>query len=197
MNQPIPLRNLLCVGLCILAVSGCRSAPTRLHSLRTMPAQAIVPYAGPAVRVDAVHLPADMDRAEITTQSAAGGLTIHELDHWAASLPRMAQQTLTADLVARLPPGKVILAPLDKSDHALGLNVVILRSGSDAKGAVFVASWQASADNASTRSGDLVTLELDAAGTPGEVVNRLSELLAQLADRIAVQLAQSAGSSSP
>jgi uncharacterized protein len=194
MNQPIPLRNLLCVGLCILAVSGCRSAPTRLHSLRTLPAQVIVPYTGPAVRVDAVHLPADMDRAEITTQSAAGGLTIHELDHWAASLPRMAQQTLTADLVARLPPGKVILAPLDKPDHALGLNVAILRSGSDAKGAVFVASWQASADNASTRSGDLVTLASDAAGTPSEVADRLSELLAQLADRIAAQLAQSAAS---
>ena len=197
MNQPIPLRNLLYVGLCILAISGCRSAPTRLHSLRTLPAQVTMLYAGPAVRVDAVHLPADMDRAEITTRSAAGDLTIHELDHWAASLPRMAQQTLTADLVARLPPGKVILAPLDKPDHALGLNVVILRSSSDAKGAVFMASWQASADNAPTRSGDLVTLESDAAGTPSEVADRLSELLSQLADRIAAQLGQSAGSSSP
>ncbi|HSZ09325.1 MAG TPA: ABC-type transport auxiliary lipoprotein family protein [Steroidobacteraceae bacterium] len=197
MNQPIPLRNLLCAGLCILAISGCRSAPTRLYSLRTVPAQVTVLYAGPAVRVDAVHLPADMDRAEITTQSAAGEITIHELDHWAASLPRMAQQTLTADLIARLPPGKVILAPLDKPDHAMGLNVVILRSGSDAKGAVFVASWQANAGNASTRSSDLVTLESDAAVTPSEVANRLSELLAQLADRIAAQLGQSAPSSSP
>jgi uncharacterized lipoprotein YmbA len=197
MNQPIRPRNLLCVGLCILAISGCRSAPTRLHSLRTVPAQGTVSYAGPAVRIDAVHLPADMDRAEITTQSAAGDITIHELDHWAASLPRMAQQTLTADLVARLPPGKVILAPLDKPDRALGLNVVILRISSDAKGAVFVASWQAGAGNASTRSSDLVTLESDTAGTPSEVANRLSELLAQLADRIAAQLAQSAASSSP
>jgi uncharacterized protein len=197
MNQPIPLRNLFGMGLCILAISGCRSAPTRLHSLRTLPAQVVVLYAGPAVRIDAVHLPADMDRAEITTQSAAGDLTIHELDHWAASLPRMAQQTLTADLVERLPPGKVILAPLDKPERALGLNVVILRSSSDAKGAVFVASWQASAGNAAARSGDLVTLEWDAAGTPSEVANRLSELLARLADRIAAQLAQSAASSSP
>jgi len=154
MSHQIRLRNLLCVGLCVLVLAGCRSATTRLHSLSMLPpAQGAVLYAGPAVRVDAVHLPADMDRAEITTRSATGGLAIQEFDHWSAPLPKMAQQTLAADLVARLPPGKVILAPLDKPDGALGLNVVILRFSTDVNGAVFVASWQASAGRRRIRNG--------------------------------------------
>ncbi len=190
MKQPIRLRNLLYMGFCMLAVGACSSAPTRLYSLHPVPARGTVSYSGPAVRVEVVHLPADMDRAEIVTQSTSGDLVIHELDHWAASLPRMAQQTLTADLVARLPPGKVILAPLDKPDGALGLNVVILRSGNDSRGAIFVASWQAGAGPASVGSGDVVTLESAAAGTPGELASRLSELLAELADRIAARLAR-------
>src|SRR6202162_1251305 len=198
MSHQIRLRNLLCVGLCVLVLAGCRSATTRLHSLSMLPpAQGAVLYAGPAVRVDAVHLPADMDRAEITTRSATGGLAIQEFDHWSAPLPKMAQQTLAADLVARLPPGKVILAPLDKPDGALGLNVVILRFSTDVNGAVFVASWQASAGKTPSSGGELVTLKSDTAGTAGEVAKRFSELLAQLADRIAAQLAGSPASSSP
>src|ERR1700689_5475561 len=129
MKDRIRRRGVLCVGLCVLAIGGCRSAPTRLYSLSMLPAsQAKVPYAGPPVRVDAVHLPAETDRVEITTQMATGGLEIHEFDHWAAPLSKMARQTLTADLIARLPPGTVIFPSLHQAQRALGLNVASLSS---------------------------------------------------------------------
>jgi uncharacterized lipoprotein YmbA len=188
MKHSTRLGRLFCAGLCVLTLAACRSATTRLHSLSALTgAQTTVNYAGPAVRVDAVHLPAEMDRAEIVTQSAGGGLAVQEFDHWAAPLSKMTQQTLTADLVARLPRGKVILAPLDKPDGALGLNVVILRFSADSHGVQFVANWQVSAGKVPA-GGDLVTLKSDAASTAEEVVNRFNELLAQLADRIVAQL---------
>jgi uncharacterized lipoprotein YmbA len=181
------------MGMCVLGLGACRSAPTRLYSLSALPAsQGEVPYTGPPVRVDAVHLPAETDRVEITTQMAAGGLEIHDFDHWAAPLSKMARQTLTADLIARLPPGKVILAPLDKAESALGLDVAILQVSTDSGGLrQFVASWQVSRGRASAGGGDLVTLKSHPAATAGEVAQSFSELLAQLADRIAAKLAAS------
>jgi uncharacterized lipoprotein YmbA len=147
-----------------------------------------VRYAGPPVRVDAVHLPADMDRAEITTRAATGRLEIHEFDHWGAALSKMARETLTADLITRLPPGKVIIPPLDKPDGTLGLNVVILQFSPDPNGPRFAASWEASTGRSSPSESYLITLKSANADTPSEVANSLSELLAQLADRIATQL---------
>jgi uncharacterized lipoprotein YmbA len=169
-----------------------------LHSLIVLPsAQGAVRYAGPAVRVDAVHLPAEMDRAEITTQTAAGRLKMDEFDHWAAPLSKMARETLTADLINRLPSGKVIVAPLDKPDGALGLNVVLLHFSPDPSGPQWVVSWQVSDGGSSTSESNLITLTSGPTDTPSEVAGSLSELLAQLADRIATRLTGSATSASP
>ena len=82
MKHSSRLGGLFCAGLCVLTVAACRSATTRLHSLNALPGpQAMVRYAGPAVRVDAVHLPVEMDRAEIITQSANKDPAIQEFDH--------------------------------------------------------------------------------------------------------------------
>ena len=88
-----------------------------------------------------VDLPPELDRSEITTLTASGEIEIHELDQWAAPLSKMARQTLTADLITRLPPGKVVVAPLDKPAGALGLNVVILEYNPESAGLKFAASW--------------------------------------------------------
>jgi uncharacterized lipoprotein YmbA len=198
MNRPNRLRDLLCIGLSVLALSACRSGATRLHSLIILPsAHGIVRYTGPQVRVDAVHLPADMDRAEITTRTAAGRLEIHDFDHWGAPLSKMARETLAADLITRLPSGKVIVAPLEKPEGALGLNVVILQFSPDSVGPRFLASWQANAGRSSAGESKLITLKSDPADTPSEVASSLSELLAQLADHIATQLSTSETSPSP
>jgi uncharacterized lipoprotein YmbA len=186
--------RLLCVASSVLVLGACRSAPTRLHSLTILPSQGSMRYAGPPVRVDAVHLPAEMDRTEITTSVAGGGVEIHELDHWAAPLSKMARETLTADLITRLPSGKVVVAPLDKPDGALGLNVVILQFTPDPSGPQFLASWQASASKSGS-PGDLITIKSRSAETPAEVAAGVSELLAHLADAIAAQLARSASPS--
>jgi hypothetical protein len=172
----------------LLVLGACRSGPTRLHSLLILPPpDGSVPYSGPPVRVDAVHVPAELDRAEIITPMAGGGFKIHELDHWAAPLSTLARQTLTADLITRLPPGRVIVAPLDKPDGTLGLSVAILQFTRDSGGPQFVAGWQAGTSPAG--ESHLITLRSDAADTPSEVADRFSDMLAQIAERIATQLA--------
>jgi uncharacterized lipoprotein YmbA len=104
-------------------------------------ASAIAPYVGPALRVDSVHVPPSMDRIEITTERAPGEFRINDLDHWAAPLARLARQTLTADLVLRLPAGRVIFPHLDKTQGAIGISVDILAFSAGAKGARLEASW--------------------------------------------------------
>ena len=198
MNRGIRLRLLICVGLFTAALGACRSAPTRLHTLNSLPSlRGPMRYSGPPVRVDAVHVPPEIDRAAIITRMGTDESKIHELDHWAAALSKLARQALTADLITRLPSGKVIIAPLEKPAGALGLKVVILQSSPGPGGAQFVASWQTSAEKSSVSDTHIVRLRLNPADTPDEVVARFSELLAELADRIAAQLSDGAAPPSP
>jgi uncharacterized lipoprotein YmbA len=187
----------VCAAFCVVALGACRSLPTRLHTLSVLPpAQGASPYTGPALRVAGVQMPAATDRTEITTPLLRGGLDVHDLDHWAAPLHQLARETLSADLIARLPPGKVMLAPRGLSNDALNLNVVILPFVAEAHGSQFVASWHLTGDDGAVTGvgSDLVMLECAPVTSASEVPERFSELLGQLADRIAAQLAVSAPS---
>jgi uncharacterized lipoprotein YmbA len=189
MNHRLRLSGLVGAATLLVAFGACSSAPTRLHALSSLtPTHGAVAYAGPPVRVDAVHLPPDMDRSEITTRTDAGGIEIHDLDLWAAPLSKLARQTLTADLIARLPSGKVVVAPLDKPEGALGLNVVILEFSRNATGVQWVASWQASAGGSSSGENHLITLDTGVARTPSAVADRISKALAEIADDVAARL---------
>jgi uncharacterized lipoprotein YmbA len=186
---------LVCAGFCVVALDACRSVPTRLYTLSVLsPVQGASPYAGPALRVASVELPAETDRTEITTPLARGGLDIHDFDHWAAPLGQMARETLSADLIARLPPGKVVLAPLDASTDALNLKVVILPFVAEPHGTQFVAGWELTSGDGAATGADLVMLQSAPVTSASDVPDRFSELLGQLADRIAAQLADSAPS---
>jgi uncharacterized lipoprotein YmbA len=55
-----------------------------------------------------VHIPPALDRIEILSEVAPGEFKVNDLDHWVAPLGPVARQTLTADLIARLPQGRVI-----------------------------------------------------------------------------------------
>jgi len=171
-----------------LGLAGCSSVPTRIFTLYPIAPATRSAYSGPAIRVDAVHMPVALDRIEVVSDVTPGELRISDVDHWSAPLAQQARQTLSADLLARLPPGNVVFPHLAKPDGALGLTVEVLEFTSDHTGATLQASWVIAADQPIMRG----TAQLHTAQLPGGAIataNALSNLLGELADRIVAQLA--------
>jgi uncharacterized lipoprotein YmbA len=187
-------RELALVGLILFAaaLSSCRSAPTRMYTLRPIPPdKATAAYEGPPIRVNGVHLPAEIDRIQVTTQVSPREFKIHELDDWAAPPGRLARQAFTEDLVARLPPGKVMLPNLLPAPDERTLSVEILEFTAAADGGHLVASWQFAVEGkAAGPASGIVKLQSNCTpGAPAQWADCLSVLLAQLSDRVAADLA--------
>jgi uncharacterized lipoprotein YmbA len=174
-------------GLLTLLLTACQSAPTRIYTLYSVPpTSTITPYTGPAIRVDAVHVPPALDRIEVVSDIAPGELKVSDLDHWSAPLAQVAKQALSADMVARLPSGRVIFPNLSKPEGTLGVNVDILYFRVDTSGADLEASWIITARNPDTGS-RRGTRRFHRGGSGADAratADALSALLAQLADQI-------------
>jgi len=181
----------MAAGLLGLLLTSCQSAPTRIYTLYAVaPAAPISSYAGPAVRVDAVHVPPALDRIELVSDIAPGELKVSDLDHWSAPLGQIARQALSADMVTRLPSGRVIFPHLAKPEGALGVSVDILEFGTGTNGAHLEASWIITPTNpeAVTHRGT-GRFRGDPSGADATATaHALSTLLAQLADQIVAQL---------
>ena len=181
------------IGCAVTVTLGaCHSAPTRIYSLDpAVPTTRIDSYQAPALRVDALNVPASWDRIEILSVSAAGELQINDFDHWSAPLAQIARQTLSDDLDQRLPSGSVVYPRLPKPIGALGLVVDILEFTVVGSQASMRASWliiPASGSQSAKRSvaslhGAMTSTE------PATMAHAWSELIGQLADRIAADAA--------
>ena len=179
---------------CAVAVTlgSCHSAPTRIYTLDpAVPATRIDTYQAPALRVDTLNVPAGWDRIEILSLSTVGKLQISDFDHWSAPLAQIARQTLSDDLDRRLPSGSVIYPRLPKSSAALGIDVDILEFTLDASQASMRASWlivppvgsQSAKRSVASLQGAMTSTE------PAAIAHAWSELIGQLADRIAADAA--------
>ena len=172
----------------VVALGACRSGATRIYTLETAaPASHVDVYRAPPLRVDILNVPVSWERTEILRLTAAGPLQISDFDHWAAPLSQMARQTLSEDLDQRLPSGSVIYPRLPKPIEALGVDVDILDFHVVASQATMRASWTI------VPSGDAQAAKRSAAelhssmssDEPSAVVQAWSDLIGQLADRIA------------
>jgi uncharacterized lipoprotein YmbA len=190
-------RAMILPGSMLVAVTltACRSAPTHIFTLEPVPPPSVSgTYGGPPIHVDAVHVPPGLDRTEIVSSAAPGELEIHDLDQWPAALGEVARQALTADLIARLPPDRVIFPRLPKPAGARGLTVDVLEFKTDPSGATLQAAWVLSegpGQPAGTPGGGELSAVLHTAhsGTGAAATARaLSDLLAKLADRIVASL---------
>ena len=171
-----------------VALGGCRSASTRIYSLGPVaPTSRIDGYRAPALRIDTLSVPASWDRTEILALSAAGTLQIRDFDQWAAPLAQMARQILSDDLDQRLPPGSVIFPRLPKPSGALGANVDILDFSIVAAQASIRASWiiVPSGDPQGTKRSTAELHSSMSSEDPAAVAHAWSDLIGQLADRIA------------
>jgi len=188
------VRTIGWVAGCAVAVAlgGCRSASTRIYTLgAAAPVSHIDFYHAPALRIDTLNVPASWDRIEILTSSSAGTLQISDFDHWAAPLAQMARQALSDDLDQRLPSGSVIYPRLPKPSGALGVNVDILDFNIVASQASMRASWiiAPSGDAPGAKRSAAELRSSMSSEDPAAVAHAWSDLIGQLADRIAADAA--------
>ena len=180
-------------GMVSLALCACHSAPTRIHTLEpAAPAARVASYQAPPLRIDAVHVPLGWDRLEILSPTGGGELKIDDFDRWSAPLAQLVRQVLSGDLETRLPPGMVVYPHLPKPAAALGINVDILEFNLDSSQGSMSVGWSiAPAGGSQGSRRDVALLHTPVTNSdPAAVALAWSNLLGQLADRIAADAAQ-------
>lgn len=190
-----PHWRLLLVAAAAATLSACgHSPPTQLFVLNSQPPAARTPYGGPPIQVRAVHLPPQFDRPDIISDSASGAVKTRTFAQWAAPVGELAQNTLTADLTARLPEGKVIFPDAPTPPGAVLLSVDVLEAHISGGGGTAQASWSVltpgprpGAPSAVTSHAARLSVEARGAG-PAADAEALGRLLAMLADQIARNL---------
>ena len=180
------------VPLLALMLGACAGAQTRFYTLQptSPPAQTRAAYVGPPMRIDAVHIPASLDRPELVRDEGGDRFTVSDNDHWAAPVGELLRRVLTQDLAAVLPPDKVIFPDAPKLPGSQGLVVDILSITPSSDGVVMQASWTVlPAPRGSVARQRSVTLMVPSAraGVQGNATE-LSALAGQLAAAIARDL---------
>jgi uncharacterized lipoprotein YmbA len=184
-SRPIPI---LIAGALILAACG-HSPPSRFFTLDAAPpahpARTQAPVA--PVQLDAVHIPAAVDRLEMVTETGPARVQISGQDRWAAPLGEMMRRTLAQDLASRLPRGAFVFPEAPRPQGTRGLVITVLQLKASPDGRVALQANWSLLDSGSSRAAGGDNLSLSAAGGPGAQgqAQALSAVLGQLADRIA------------
>lgn len=184
----------------VLALAACgHSPPTRYFSLDAVPSRAPLATAGaapramPAVQLGAVRVPAALDRPEVVARDAAHRLSVREDDHWGAPLGQMMRRALAQDLLARLPPGAFVLpdAPAPDGTRGIVVTVLDLRASHDGR-LTLEGSWTLTAGQPAKAvlMQDVALSEPMSSDDSPAIADALSRVIGQLADRIALSLAQ-------
>jgi uncharacterized lipoprotein YmbA len=142
------------------------------------------------VRVEAVHIPAELDRIELVRETAHGEFEVNDRDQWMTPLGQGIREALTIDLAARLPPGRVIFPHLARPPGMIGLSVDLLDFEADRLGVEIHVSWLGATDGPPPRSlGGARVLQTSLSG-PGSrsMASAMSALVAELADTIVEDL---------
>lgn len=177
-----------------LALSACAGSPsTRYFTVAAASGSSPAPahYAGPPVEVRQVQVPPAFDRLEMVRERGPGQLEVLDFDHWAAPLGRLARQALTEDLAARLASGQVVVPGAAWPGPRAVLTVDILSFANRDGSAVMSLSWtlQPPADRAGPALASTLQLRTPAGAGAAADARAWSELMGQLADRIAERLA--------
>jgi hypothetical protein len=199
-RAPVALKTLafrlaaIVVALVGATMTGCGHSPP-IHYV-TLNA---VPVDGPRVTAEiqpvqltAVHIPAELDRPEVVTQLSPNRLAVDDTDRWGAPLAQMMRRTLAQDLMTRLPAGSFVLPDAPAPSGTRTLVVTVLDSEADANGTLTLqAAWTLLAVHpARTTLTQQATLksEMTDRNAPAQAA-ALSHILGQLADRIAMSIA--------
>ena len=190
-----PLKLALSAVL-LLALTACAGASTRFYNLQPTsgPGGARSAYAGPAFRIDAVHIPASLDRPELVRELSGDRFVVSDNDHWAGPLGELFRRVLTQDLAARLPVDAVVYPDAPKPAGVGGLVVDILDVTPLSGGVVMDVSWTLLPSQGRTGQNGTPalmrqrTLRLSTPSVGGSVSGNAMELSA-LADQLAAKIA--------
>ena len=190
------LRSFAVIAALGTALGACASASTRFYTLDALaPAGVdILPYAGPPIRIDAVHVPPAFDRVELVQETSANRFTISDNDHWAAPLDGLLRRVLTQGVAARLPSGKVIFPDSPKPIDTSSVVVDILALSPSSAGMVMDVGWTVSLSHAPGSSPSPqplhhMTLRLTTPATGAGVSGDAAEISA-LADQLSNAIAR-------
>src|SRR5579885_655018 len=178
----------LAVILIVCGVAACGSSPpTHFFTLMPVaPAGHVNPAPPFPVQVNAVHIPAVLDRNEMVRETGSNSLSISEQDRWGAPLGEMARNVLARDLAQRMPPGTVIFPEAPAPQSAAHLVVTIEKFGEDPDGRVRLAGSWALMRGQPDKT--IVQRDIDLAGkaagaSAAAQAAGMSQLLARLADQ--------------
>lgn len=187
-------RNAAIVLLSLL-VAGCGffSRPKNtFYSLETIaPAGAVRAVEGLPIAIDGIQLPPGIDRRGIVIRAENNQVDVRGTHQWTAPLEDMVLHTLAFDLANRLPEGMVIL-PGQARPAAGSVRSIYITFGELAPGPepqfVLDARWTIGGFGLPETSGrEEITIPLSSMESP-VIVDAMSEALAQLADRLVMQL---------
>lgn len=196
LNPSRPRRIVLALSLaCGAMLAACAGSPaTRYYTVAPVPGvPAGSPYRGPPIEVRSVQVPPAMDRLEMVRTLAPGQLAVLDFDHWAAPLGQLVRQALTEDLAERLPKDKVAIPGAGWPQGRAALTVDILSYGNLDGRASLALSWALRAPapasgDAPAPVGATLRVEVPAGTDAASTARAWSELMGQVADRIAEQL---------
>jgi uncharacterized lipoprotein YmbA len=182
-------------ALLAIGLGACGATPDTHYYMLSAVAPAAAPAAAATgaaapIRLDAVTIPAELDRTQIVRRSGPNQLDLLGLDRWAAPLDEQIRRVLSDDLGRRL-PGRVVGPAAPAISEETGIIAVdVDRFDADRQGhVVLIADWSlVAAGRAVSRRTE--TIELDASGAdPASSAAAMSGALGQFADRIAAALA--------
>ncbi|KPJ34643.1 hypothetical protein BMUNKI379_12025 [Burkholderia multivorans] len=174
-------------------VAGCGHSPPTCYVALSPVASAAPRATEPVapVQLTAVHVPAALDRLEVVVQRSANRLAIDDGARWGAPLDLMMRETLTQDLLARLPEGAVVLPGAPRQADTRTLVVTVLDAHADESGTLtFLAAWtllSGRPERVTSSRETTLTAQLTSRDAAAQA-DALSRVLGQLADRIASAL---------
>ncbi len=176
------------------------SPPTRFFTLETAAPDepALRTVGGPRLRpvqLDAVRIPALLDRPEIVEDRGDGRLQVHADDRWGAPFAKLVRGTLALDLRARLPAGLCVSpdtpAPADARHVVVTIAALHARPAQAGRQLTMSASWALVDDTGAARVVASHDVDVSTAieGDDGEAqAAAISRALGTLADRIVAGL---------
>ncbi len=172
----------------VLALAGCASSPpTRFYTLDPVDSDGArqVRLAKP-LEVDAVHIPALIDRRWMIRGENGPAVTLSGRDRWTGNLGELCRQVLSRDLESRLPSGMVVPphspAPPGTRGVVVSITAFEPRSGGEV---VLDADWTL-VEGVGAKPVLHRTVQLRAPEGPSArtEATAMSHLLGRLADRI-------------
>jgi uncharacterized protein len=180
--------------LSALMLTDCGTSPkTHYFILTAVPGEPQAGTVAAPVTVASVHVPASLDRQEMVHLTGATTVEVRDQDRWTATLGDMARTVLSEDLMMRLPPQGLVLPDAPAPPKTKDIVVTITQFAPTADSVTMLqGSWTLLQNG---RPSPLVEQDIDlkvkgSARDGNGQAAAMSQLLGQLADHIAAELAR-------